>query len=616
MTFFYNLNKTLDAIREKPSTTHGQLTERDMGKHNNKTTGFKAVADKAAKEYGSKEAGERVAGAIKAKMAKAGKLEEADLDEGILDNIKMATKKLTGGVNKVIGHGTDADMMMDLQKKMGVPQTGMKPGNEPNPKQVKEGEAEDKLLAAKIRKMLPAYHKRMEPEDAYQEVADALGISVERLYDVLEVNEGVDKQAFAALAPPTDKITFADKIAGAKKEVDEMLGDVAAEAMKNALSGGQKKLDKNNNGKLDANDFAMLRKGGKKQVADESFPTVAGARDEMRKRKVGDVTHGAKHDTQEIPGGRRVTRRLDPNTGYSVGSDTDGEGNAKSDEKRGRGRPKKADKGPERVTAKATKHKGGRKMSEQEIDEAISALEGCGYKVNKLEEKAVSKSQQKFMGMVHATQKGEKAPSKEVAKVAKTMKKSDATDFASTKQKGLPEKVSKKKEKTEESDTPSKGSGGMTFGKGIYDSINRDLEDMISESMNVNVSMNVDEHGEPRKSITVSAEGEAAEQLAQLLNLAGMQAQGSEGGCGCETSPCSCDSEELDENQPDWPTNTETGGENDPLMHMYSGGLNGPKSSGQTTGAPFNRQPQRQGAMAEGTDLGMKLYAELKSFKG
>ena len=53
-----------------------------------------------------------------------------------------------------------------------------------------EGEGEDKLLAAKIRKMLPSYHKRMEPEDAYQEVAEYLGISLERLYDVLEVNEG------------------------------------------------------------------------------------------------------------------------------------------------------------------------------------------------------------------------------------------------------------------------------------------------------------------------------------------------------------------------------------------------------------------------------------------
>lgn len=58
-------------------------------------------------------------------------------------------------------------------------------------------------------------------------------------------------------------------------------------------------------------------------------------------------------------------------------------------------------------------------------------------------EKAVSKAQQKFMGMVHAAQKGEKPASKDVAKVAKDMGKKDAKDFASTKHKGLPEKKKK-----------------------------------------------------------------------------------------------------------------------------------------------------------------------------
>ena len=56
----------------------------------------------------------------------------------------------------------------------------------------------------------------------------------------------------------------------------------------------------------------------------------------------------------------------------------------------------------------------------------------------KLAEKAVSKAQQKFMGMVHATQKGEKPASKEVAKAAKGMSKKAAKDFAATKHKGLP----------------------------------------------------------------------------------------------------------------------------------------------------------------------------------
>ncbi len=53
--------------------------------------------------------------------------------------------------------------------------------------------------------------------------------------------------------------------------------------------------------------------------------------------------------------------------------------------------------------------------------------------------KAVSKAQQKFMGMVHATQTGEiRAPSKAVAEAAGSMSHEDAEDFASTKRKGLP----------------------------------------------------------------------------------------------------------------------------------------------------------------------------------
>ena len=54
---------------------------------------------------------------------------------------------------------------------------------------------------------------------------------------------------------------------------------------------------------------------------------------------------------------------------------------------------------------------------------------------------AVSKAQQRFMGMVYAVKKGEmSAPSSEVADAAASMKKKDAKDFASTKHKGLPKK--------------------------------------------------------------------------------------------------------------------------------------------------------------------------------
>ena len=54
---------------------------------------------------------------------------------------------------------------------------------------------------------------------------------------------------------------------------------------------------------------------------------------------------------------------------------------------------------------------------------------------------AVSKAQQRFMGMVYATKKGDMTnPSPEVAQAAASIKKSDAKDFASTKHKKFPEK--------------------------------------------------------------------------------------------------------------------------------------------------------------------------------
>lgn len=722
MTFFYDLNKKLADISAKPETK--QLNERDEGKHNNATTGFKALADKAAKEYGSKAAGERVAGAVRNKMKKAGKLEENDMEEsafqaaigkkkygadgmkalqkagrehasdktmsnirnkydkydesmeeglgdmmqtagaklkglkanitknpadrqaaidahkgimkkeyekmraaypnsrmplsgpgpskrfddaehsiakhkigldnnmeeGMLDSLKNVGKKIAGGINRAVGHGSDEAMRADLQKKMGLPPTGKKPvGEEYGPM---EGGAP----------MTPKQKK------------------------------------FAKLAPPADKITFADKIAGAKKEVDEMLGDVAADAIKKAITHKGGEVSKKgsvtkhraapgvyggSDPEVDALD--KLRGPGKdriRKIADEGSDWKDLGK-EYSKPRVGTVTHGAKHDIEQTATGQRVTRRVDPNTGHSVGAEDDKPADG---EKRGRGRPKKTDRAPERVTAKAYKHKGGRKVAEEgqgehsdELKAAMAMLKKAGYKVTKdgeqeLDEKAVSKAQQRFMGMVHATQKGEKAPSKEVAKVAKTMKKKDAEDFAATKHKGLPEKKKpegKKKEKTEEAggtSTPT-ASSGFSFGKGIYDSMNRELENMIAESMSINMS----DSTEGGKSLTITATDDDAMKLAEIVRNAGLGGEGhaephgevevvgiespisgDEGACDtCGSHDCGCgDVEEaLAENEPDWPTDEV---QSDDAL-QYSGGLNGPKSTGQTTVPVIANQGDRTG---------------------
>jgi len=591
MSFFYDLNNKLNAIRELPSTTHGQLNERDMSR-----------AAKGYEKYG-KEGMEALAKAGREGKAldpvrnKYDKYDES-VEEGLGDVVKQvgsAAKKLGGRALNTLGHGDDADMIRDLQKKMGVPPTGMKPGAEPNSRQVKE-------------KMSPAKAK-----------------------------------SFAALAEPRDKITFADKIAGAKKEVDEMLGDVAAEAMKQALGGG-----KGRNAEMD------------EASTDNAF--TAHKRPRVEKPAVGTVTHGRKHDVEEIPGGRRVTRRVDP-AGISVGADDEA---AQSGEKRGRGRPKGPAKAPERVTGGATKHKGGRKIAKEAVSEddieVIERLmheafdEGNNTLGNALQtaleriqgdqdedqydddeqvnEKAVSKKQQRFMGMVHAAQKGKKPASKEVAKTAKGMGKKDAEDFASTKHKGLPEKKKpegktdsgneapkKKKEKTQEAggtDTPT-ASSGFSYGKGIYDSMNFELEAMIAESMSVTMSMNNDTmNGGPGKNLTVNATDEDAVKLASMLKMAGMG--GGESSCGCGQPGCSCAQQSMDEaygdtdateNAPDYPTDTEIS--NDPFQ--YSGGINKPKSTGQTTTPVIASQTDRQQSYAEAEEDAIKRMMEMAGVK-
>ena len=583
MTFFYDLNKKLDAIRELPSTTHGQLNERAMSQHAKGIMKYGEEGMQELSDLGRKGASEKK---MDAARKEHNKYDNKEVDEGLGDMARKAggaVKNLAGKALNTVGHGSDADMIRDLQKKMGVPQTGMKPGAEPNPKQIKE-------------KMSPAKAK-----------------------------------SFAALAEPKDKITFADKIAGAKKEVDEMLGDVAAEAMKSALG------------------------RGKKVVADEASQDnafTAHKRPRVDQPAKGSVEHGRKHDikhdtTDPKYSGRIVTRRVDP-AGISVGADDEA---SQSGEKRGRGRPKGPAKAPERVTGGATRHKGGRKIAkegagpddiavlERLMDEAFAdgnnalgnalqgVLEKMGNGEKQVDEKAVSKKQQRFMGMVHAAQKGEKPASKKVANVAKGMGKKDAEDFAATKHKGLPEKKKpeakkdeapkKKKEKTQEAggtDTPT-ASSGFSYGKGIYDSINRELEAMIAESMSVTMSMNNDTmNGGPGKNLTVNATDEDAVKLASMLKMAGMG--GGESSCGCGQPGCGCAQQSMDEaygdtdateNAPDYPTDTETSA--DPFQ--YSGGINKPKSTGQTTVPVIASQDDRQHTYAEAEEDAIKRMMEM-----
>ena len=611
MTFFYDLNKKLDTIREKPETTHKQLNERDMSR-----------AAKGYEKYGKKgmEALAKAGREGKALDPIRNKYDKYDepVEESIKDKAKLvghlAKDMARKGLEK-LGHGDDEAMRKDLQKKMGMPQTGKKPGA---------------------------------TED----------------YGPMEAGAPMTakQKSFAKLAPPADKITFADKIAGAKKEVDERIGDVAAEAIKNALSPKQKKIDMNKNGKLDANDFAMLRKGGNKQVADEDSTDnafTAHKRPRVDAPKVGTVDRGHKHDIEHTATGRKVTRRVD-DQGHSVGAD---DASDAEPQKRGRGRPsgtgsKMGAKGPSGKSKLMTKEndfdpaekgeydqegemaKDGIKtivrhaqalekilgdddnlpewvqsklakiesmmtavddyMQNQEGDDEMAMGEESTRKRDSHAERAgrkVTKDieyDEKKKDGIHGKKRGSEDEKAEKAgkKVAKDIEYDEKKDKKEDKPKKVKEQGG--------AETPT-ASSGFSYGKGIYDSMNRELEKMIAESMSVNMS----DSTEGGKSLTITATDEDALKLAGLLKNAGLgggEPMGQEMGhsdahseescpsCGMNDCGCGDIDEALAENNPDWPTDQE--GTEDAMM--YSGGLNGPKSTGQSTIPVLASQEDRQ----------------------
>ena len=687
MSFFYNLNDKLNAIREKPEVTHKQLNERDMSR-----------AAKGYEKYGKQgmqalaKAG-REGKALDPVRKKYDKYDNDQVDEDMYNQ---------GGVYK------------DLEIEPKRPQDAerrMTRGTRPAPKGDFMGTIKGGVWTADP----PKPGEKGVPAPS----GDPEGVK--------EAGMTPKQKSFAKLAPPANKITFADKIAGAKKEVDEMLGDVAAEAMRNALSPKQKKIDMNKNGKLDANDFAMLRKGAKPGMDEERSKGTAFDPDTPRAAapKVGSVERGHKHDIKHTATGRMVTRRTD-DQGNSVGADDDSDADAGP---RGRGRPK----GTKNVSSKAKVFQRKSKLMTKEgeddpaekgeydregdmalddidtIESAANELqsiidaddnlpEWVQSKINKamdyldtardymaaqgndqepIAEKAVSKQQQKFMGMARAMQKGEKikGASKELKKVAKTMKPKDTEDFAKTKHKGLPDKVKKKevdenseegritttrtgpgktlttsstgrvsttigngkmsvkpgksdKQMDDDTDTasvsnketsPSK-SGGMSYGKGIYDSMNRELEQMIAESMSVNMS----DSTEGNRSLTVTATDEDAMKLAMILKSAGLGGHGDDmhspgeeacDTCGMQDCGCGDVQEAVDENAPDWPTNTGQADSN----FGYSGGLNKPKTDvagdGQTTIPNTAVHTQDEDALRRMMEMAGVKQAELEPWK-
>jgi hypothetical protein len=704
MTFFYDLNKKLDSIREKPETTHKQLNERDEGKPGKN---FAKIAKDAGERYGSKAAGERVAGAVRNKLKAQGKLEE----EGMGDMMATAGAKLKGLKANITKNPADRQSAVDAHRGiMKKELSKVKPGDRPElggpseryrnaqhsmathkiglDNNMEEGMGDvARKVGGMAKKVGGAVLNKLghgDDEAMRKDLQRKMGVPKQQQhgkpgmaksnedYGPMEGDGGKPmtpkQKSFAKLAPPADKITFADKIAGAKKEVDERLGDVAAEAIKGALSPKQKKIDMNKNGKLDANDFAMLRKGGKKQVADEGWDDmVKDVHARAAKPKVGSVERGHKHDIEHTATGRKVTRRVD-DQGHSVGAD---DASDTPPAKRGRGRPagtggKMGAKGPSGRSKLMTKENdfdpADRGEYDQEGEMAKDSIQTVVRHAQALEKilgdndnlpEWVQSKLAKIESMMTAvddymqnqegddeemamgeesTNKRDNHAEKAGRKVTKDIeydekkkdgihgkKRGSEDDKAEKAGKKVAKDIEYDEKKDKKEDKPKKvkeqggaetptASSGFSFGKGIYDSMNRELEKMIAESMSVNMS----DSTEGGKSLTITATDEDALKLAGLLKNAGLGGgdqmghemgteHGEESCPSCGMSDCGCGDvhEALDENNPDWPTDTETS--DDALQ--YSGGLNGPKSTGQTTIPVIASQDDRQHTYEDDQEL-------------
>jgi hypothetical protein len=274
---------------------------------------------------------------------------------------------------------------------------------------------------------------------------------------------------------------------------------------------------------------------------------------------------------------------------------------------------------PEWVQSKITK-------AMDYIDTARDYMKSSKADANEpIAEKAVSKSQQQAAGIALAAKRSGKKPAgKGAAAEMSKMPEKELEKFAKTKHKGLPEKKAKKEKEVDENTVAGnvapaaaapkgKGAGGFTFGKGIYDSMNRELETMISESMNISMNMNSDGQGGPSQSLTVTATDEDAVKLAALLKMAGIGGgQEASSSCGCGSTPCACnDAQAVDENAPDYPTDQVEAEDN----FEYSGGLNGPKSTGQTTVPVIAGQDDRMGADGDDELRRIREMAGIKEAK-
>ena len=620
MTFFYDLNKRLADLAKKQELTESAqpaVAEGSTGDYSAKKAAagkdigrpgkmFSKIAKSAGKEYGSKAAGERVAGAVLNKLRAKESVEESDMDESALQAYigdKKYGKAGMDALRKAGREGASKDKMSQIRNRYNkMDEADMEEGNR----------FTGNLMKARAAGLKKADLDGDGDMEAVREASKPDYIDLDKDGNRKETMKkaAADKKksrgAGTAFDPEVAKSMFANKDPHPRYDVK----DTGYSKRYTRKTEEPKDDDDSKDAQADkyASPKVKGRPKGSKRAIGAKGPT--GRSKLMSKDAIKETDMEEDLDTAGVLDTTQSNMSSEDIESISLinKGEYDREGDMAKDDLQSLAMAAKElhsilgddENLPEWVQSKITKALDYINSSNQYMQQQKNDAEPVA-------EKAVSKKQQRFMGMVHSAQKGEKPSSKEVAKVAKTMGKKDAEDFAKTKHKGLPEKV---KEADAEAPKEKKSKGGYDFGGSVYENYNKQLTKLLTEGMNITVNMNTGPDGQPSKNITVSADGDDAEALAALLKMAGISGHDNAESCGtCGKAPCGC--EALDENSPDWPTNTET---SDNAL-QYSGGLNGPKSTGQTTVPVIASQLRRQASMEESVKIERNLFKLYNNYK-
>ena len=598
MTFFYDLNKKLATLSAKQELAESAqpVAERSTGDYSAKKAAagkdigkpgkmFSKIAKSAGKAYGSKESGEKVAGAVLAKLR--AKESTGDMDESALQAY-LGKKKYgeTGmkALQKAGRDGASKETMAKIRAK------------------------HDKMDEADMEEGNKFTGNLMKARAAGLEKADLDGDGdMETVREADVVGLGEKKKA---------KPDFLD-LDGDKNE-KETMKKAAADKKKSRSAGTAFDPEvaktmyahKDDSSRYDVKDTGYSKRYTRKEEPEADQDDEVSDQPKKKGRPAGTKRAiGAKGPTGRSKLMKKDSIKEMDSVSLTDKGEYDQEGDMAKDQlhtlvkaaKELHGILADDDNLPEWVQSKITKALDYINSANDYMDQEKHDAD------NPIAEKAVSVAQRRAAGIAHAAQKGE-IPKKELRGASKEMAKmpkGELKKFAKTKETGLPEKV---KEADAEAKPAKKG--GFEFGKGIYESMDSKFRQALTEGMNISVNMNTGPDGQPSKNITVSADGEDAEALAALLKMAGISGHDNAESCGtCGKAPCGC--EELDENSPDWPTNTET---SDNAL-QYSGGLNGPKSTGQTTVPVIASQLRRQVSMEESVKLENDLFRLYQNYK-